>query len=131
MAIKIFTPANCADNNRGKPTVSFNFKSGYVFFNAAACERLGLKEGDTVVLVQEDKDEEWYIAANSVGFALNKKEKAKGLFFNNKALAGQIAGSVGYDGNSGKVSLGSEAVEIKDVGTCTPIIVAQLKVPKK
>jgi len=70
------------------PKISFG-KSGVIYFNKAACSKLGLTPGEKIALAQDEDDPaNWYLFKHKDGFELRSKdfEKIGSLTFNHKTL---------------------------------------------
>ncbi len=134
MKLKFFNPENLPISTKGKPAVYINAKAGMFHISAIAAEKMGLKEGDSVELSQDEENtSDWYLSKSKKGFALRNKMKGsaeQGLIFNNVTLAKMIFESVEYDQKSGRCLFGAEPVTVKSVDYW-PIITASLLTEKK
>lgn len=113
MKLKEFTPGNCPTSRSysGTPTIGINVKTGLFRVSSVAKDIIGLKDGDQVILHQDDEDPiNWYIEkVKDGGFILRQKESTgQALLFNNSTLAKHIAASVEFTGKSGKVIVAGE-----------------------
>ncbi len=114
MKLKEFNTENTVSTRGGgtTPSIGIILKSGLFNLNQAACDLMGLKAGDQVVIHQDEEHvEDWYLEkVNSKGFVVRSKPQTqKGLLFNNTSIARQIAGSVEYNGSGGKLLIAGKA----------------------
>ena len=108
--------------------IGINFKTGLFRFNKEACEKIGLKPGNTVAFHQNEEEEaDWFIqVGNPKGFLCRAKENVtSGVLFNNAALSKAIALPFNFEGKSANLKLGTEPIKI-DKKTYWPIITGAL-----
>lgn len=99
MKLKIHTPADHIAVSPKLPVISFNPTSGRVSFSQSAIEGLALKNGDKIVLIQdEDRPKDWYLSKDDKGFTL--QESAGTLAILNKSLSKEVTDSLGVDGTA-------------------------------
>lgn len=108
MALKHFNSATLPSiSSRGTaPIISLNMKAGLFGINKAACELLGLKNGDYIGFAQDDEDEvKWYVyKSDKTGFQVREKNNVtSGVLFNNSRMGKLIAASVAFEGKGGKM----------------------------
>lgn len=79
MAFKKFDATNSMESSpRGAKTINF-YKTGLISFSKKAVEEMGLSEGDTIALLQDEDDpKEWCIAKDTSGLALRRRKKNDG-----------------------------------------------------
>jgi hypothetical protein len=94
----------------GRPFLRVTRRAGTLFFSASTAQTADLKEGDGVVLFQDEENPaDWYFKKNNSpkSFILRKAtNKAKGLVFNNSALAGILLDSAQTTGNLSNCTFG-------------------------
>lgn len=118
MKFKTFNTTNVINAREQKPSIGINSKVGLFNFNKAACESIGLKDGDQVQFHQNEDDEtEWFLEkVKKDGFILREKTNVtSGLLFNSTALARKIFDSVTYTGVGGKVIVGENVTVDKKI----------------
>jgi hypothetical protein len=118
MKLKEFNTETCVTTraHTGVPCIGVNVKAGLFRLNPEAQQLVNLKDGDQVVFLQDEEDPaNWYLEkVKEKGFVLRMKETSgKGLVFNNRAVAKEIAESVSFTGHSGKCLIAGEATEFK------------------
>lgn len=99
MKLKEFNPENSV-SVKGvilTPAVGINSRSGIFNFNKPACELIGVKNADRLLILQDEDDpENWYIEKAATGFVLREKIKiTKGLVFFNTSVAKKLQSSLG------------------------------------
>lgn len=129
MKLKSFNQENLPTSSKSKPGIYINSKAGMFHISATAAEKLGLKDGDSIELHQDEENErDWYLSKSKKGFALRNKKKDSdefGLIFNNVSLAKLIFESLGYQAQTGRCLFGAEPTVIKSVAYW-PVITANL-----
>jgi hypothetical protein len=98
------------------PKIGLNTKVGLFNFNKPACELMGLKKGDQIIIHQDEEDpENWFLEkVKQKGFTLRDKENVtKGLLFNNTTLARAIGASVSFTGQSGRILIAGKPTEFE------------------
>lgn len=115
MKLKEFNAENTIASRSGIAAVSVNTKSGTFDFNKIACEQIGLKAGDLVVLHQDESEKEnWYMEkVAKKGFSLRAKSAQTGLVFNNSSLARSVFESVELDKTSGRIFIAGKPTEFE------------------
>ena len=116
MKLKEFNAENTMSLRSEKPSLHINTKTGLFSFNKAACDKLGLVDGDQVTFHQDEEDPgDWYIRTlgkTGKGFALRAKENvSKGLLFNNTSMARALVFSIQDGLLSCRIPLASEATK--------------------
>ena len=121
-------------NNRGSrtpkggSTMTVNFKSGVISISEKAAHLIGVESGDMVKLAFDEDSSEYYIRkAVKDGFVC-RQNTAKGhaLLFNASFIAAKIAATADYYKPTGKMLIGTEAVE-QDGVYYYPIILSSIK----
>ena len=78
MKFRIYSPENCGykGGRKSNPTIRFSRKSGTVSLSIKTCEILGIKNGDSVLFLQDEtREQDWYIqkAIDGNGFIIRNK----------------------------------------------------------
>lgn len=99
MKFNIYNSENSKNAFTGKSMIRISRKAGLFTFSKTAGERIGLKEGDRVIIVQDaDSPDNFYVhkTANPSGFGLRFKTANYGASFNCAKLAAVILDSTPY-----------------------------------
>jgi hypothetical protein len=128
MNLKTFNATNVASIREMRPFIGLNQKTGLFNFNRAACDMIGLQDGDQIQFHQDaDNEETWYLeVVTDSGFILRKKDNVtSGLLFNNTQMVRKIFQSMAYVENGGRILIG-EVIENKKQKLIT-LVTASLK----
>lgn len=109
MKLKTFNATNVVMVRSFTPGIGVNSKSGLFTINRAACDEIGLKEGDFIQFLQDEEEpENWFIEkVKDTGFQLRGKgDEKSALSFNNTTMVRKIFDSVAYVKEAGRLLLG-------------------------
>jgi|688.fasta_scaffold687957_3 hypothetical protein len=108
----------------GKACVNFSRK-GASNISKKAQEMMGLKEGDSVAIYQDnDNPADWYMAKDKDGFQCRRN--TAGLMFNSAMIANSILDCFSYEGKSFSFLIGSEPL-MQGKQELWPIITASIQ----
>lgn len=105
MKLKIYNQQNSKISLPSKPTVRVHCPSGIISLSKAACHLIGLRNGDKLIIVQdEDSPEDFFIhkTTHPEGFTVRSKTGEAGATFNSSKIAKMLA--PGYNAVSFPVS---------------------------
>lgn len=112
MRLKKFNTTNAAGRSIStEPRIRINSK-GIFTLNDYAVQRMDLKEGDRISLVQdEDSKADWFIAKDPAGFPLSKVKESRSLSIQNAFTARLILSSCELTGSSYSFRMGVIPIE--------------------
>lgn len=132
MKLKVYTPDKLPAKDKGKPVIYVNLITGRFRIHVKIQERLGLSVGDKLIFAQdEDNPSEWFVAKsnNEEGFELKRYAHMNGkentILFNNTTLVKTIFASAEFEGESGRLVVGTESTKVGEL-LYYPLITASL-----
>lgn len=116
MKLKEFNTENTVTTRNGVASIGVNTKTGLFNLNKQAKELTGLKNGDQIVLLQDEDDPGcWYLQkVKDKGFEIREKGNVTaGLLFNNTALSRALAEGLGKTETAFKVLIAGKATVVE------------------
>ena len=127
MKLKEFNKDNSASLKKSDVAVSFNRKSGVICFTKGSVEFFDLKEGDEIIVAQdEETKKDWYFAKKKGGFVLRSDSANQRLKFNNTRTVLAILGSLDSELVLFKCYIGTEPIMVGKIDYY-PIITLSIK----
>ena len=112
MKLQKFDASNSKSVRTGEPTINFNMAGG-ICFSKTFCQKIGLKKGDKVSIVQdEDQPEDWYIIiGDKDGFPI-RENTGEGCAFNNAFICKNFIEHLQINAKSVNCKLATEPADI-------------------
>lgn len=113
MKLKAYNKANCAGVHSGAASIRINKRVGLISLSKEASDRIGIKPGCRIELLQdEDRKEDWYVTTDlgGDGFPVRGKEN-NGVSFNSTSLAKAMLNSLNWDDPGATIMVGAEPVK--------------------
>lgn len=102
MKLKVFNQHNSKAAKSGERKIHFSKKSGLIGISKTATEELGIKEGDKLLLAQDEENPcDWFLAktTDDEGFALRLKSGSSA--FNCSSLVSRVLDSLKIEQSAG------------------------------
>lgn len=88
---------------KGKPSISFNPKNGYICLNAYFGNKTGHKAGNAVTFFQSDEDKrDWYFSIGKEGSIITRKNTSDALMMNGADICRRILESLDITDHSNR-----------------------------
>lgn len=106
---------------KGKPSISFNPKNGYICLNAYFGSKTGHKAGTAVTFFQSDEDKrDWYFSIGKQGSIVTRQNTSDALMMNGADICRRILESLDINDHSNRtvtflVSIEPENIDGKSV----------------